>query len=227
MEDPLLPEEKEALWKQFLAGNAMTAEQLCRQYMKPLALYCLKFVKDADTASDIATDALLKIRSYAKDKKIEQPERLLYTIAKNKCLTIYRNESNRRNILATLLPFFSFTQKPEVESDIAQEDIDTFLQQVWDTNDSLTAMDAHIWELHQEGYKNQEIAEILDLDIALVGRRKHYIRKVLKEAIEKKRKNKGPFLPVWLFFAGLWEVIYFGLNNIRIHVYTPTATQAA
>jgi hypothetical protein len=108
---------------------------------------------------------------------------------------------------------------------MAQEDIDKFLQDVWDTNENLTVTDFRIWKLHQEGYRNPEIAETLGLDIALVERRKHYVRNILKEAINKKRKNKGSSSHLWLILAGFWKVIYFGINGLRNYVYSSTTTK--
>ncbi|HKK77654.1 MAG TPA: RNA polymerase sigma factor [Saprospiraceae bacterium] len=142
---------------------------------KKLTMYCLAFLKDIELAENAATDTLLKLFEQEKET-IEKPERWLFTVAKNRCLSLLSQKKRRREIIDQLKPNLETTAPAKGDQQLAAADIKAKIQSV------LNGKEWQIWQLHQEGYNNQEIAARLKITEKTAANTKSIARNKLRQA---------------------------------------------
>lgn len=145
---------------------------------KKLTMYCLAILKDLELAENAATDALLKLFEH-NDKEIEQPERWLFTVAKNSCLSLLSQKKRRREIVDQLKPTMETTTISGGANQLAEEDLRTRIKTI------LNEKEWQIWDLHQQGFDNKEIARQLKMTEKTAANLKSMARNKLRQAFKK------------------------------------------
>jgi len=171
----------EALWKQFVAGNKQAFGQLYEAYHRRLLLYCLGFLKDLALAEDAASETLQKLYEYPEVQGLQNFEGWLYTVARNSCLSKLEKEGRRANLRQAYFgsDATAGTVAPEAYQQSQHNDIAQLLKQV------LAPQEQQIWQWHQEGYDNAEIAQKMDMNPKTVANTKSLIRQKLRKALGK------------------------------------------
>lgn len=145
---------------------------------KKLTMYCLAILKDLELAENAATDTLLKLFEQ-KDKTIEQPERWLFTVAKNSCLSLLSQKKRRREIVDQLKPTMVTTTTSAGANHLAEEDLNRKIREL------LSEKEWQIWSLHQQGFNNQEIAGQLQMTEKTAANVKSMARNKLRNAFTR------------------------------------------
>ena len=147
-------------------------------------MYCLGMLKDIELAENAATDALLKLLQSGKGKnEIENPERWLFTVAKNSCLSLLSQKKRRREILDDLKPTFENTAPAKGDQQLQKEDLEKRIKNI------LNDKEWQIWQLHQQGYDNREIASTLKLTEKTAANLKSIARNKLRKAFRPKKER--------------------------------------
>ncbi|MEQ9009186.1 MAG: sigma-70 family RNA polymerase sigma factor, partial [Ekhidna sp.] len=152
--------------------------ELYAHYHKSLIAFCLGKVGSLPQAENVASDTLIKLLQHEKPEEIENFESWLFSVAKNECLT-YLSKTNRRKKLLDANYQVINNHLPEVEILFSMENMDQIIRS------TLVEKDYQIWQLHQQGYDNQEIAEIVGATEKTVANRKSAARAKLKEVFKK------------------------------------------
>jgi RNA polymerase sigma factor (sigma-70 family) len=146
---------------------------------KKLTMYCLALLKDIELAENAATDTLLKLFEQ-EETQIDKPERWLFTVAKNRCLSLLSQKKRRREIIDQLKPTFEKTAAPKGDQRLAAEDLKKSIRSI------LNEKEWEIWQLHQDGFDNKEIAAQLKLTEKTAANVKSIARNKLRQALARR-----------------------------------------
>lgn len=166
-------------WKQFLRGDDTAFGKLYRPFHQKLMLYCYRFLRDEAAAEDAASETLHKLYEYPKLDSVRDFERWLFTCARNLCLDNLAKNKRRYEIREEIGASTSSYYPPQAEQRLAQEEHLRLLTSV------LTENELRVWQLHQEGYDNVDIAKQADLQPKTVANLKSMARQKLREALTK------------------------------------------
>lgn len=167
---------QKSLWEQYVAGNKSVFGELYTYYHKSLTAYCIGKVGSIESAENVASDTLMKLLQHQSPGEIENFENWLFGVAKNECLTFLSKTERRRKLLDDNYKMAKESQ-PEVEVRFSFENLDQVIRE------TLDAKDYQIWQLHQQGYDNHEIAEIIGSTEKTVANRKSAARIKLKSVL--------------------------------------------
>jgi RNA polymerase sigma-70 factor, ECF subfamily len=162
------------------AGDVDAFAYILSFYEKPIYNYCLRIVKNSDTAKDITQETFIKIYTH---RTFIDPEKniktWIFTIATNTTYDFLRGKKRKNEIPLdanneTILSFQAYYPAEGLISDVerALEQIDTEYKKV-------------LLLFYQQGFRYQEIAEILDMPINTV--KTHISRG--KDQLKSKLKN--------------------------------------
>ena len=160
-------------WKSFVSGNKSAFGEVYQILHPRLTLFCLGLIKELEEAENIASDSLLKLYENDDAASIRNAQSWVYTVARNSCNTRYTQESRRAEILESIHGYFRRTERNQGEVKLEREALREALKSVLSTED-LT-----IWDLHQAGYGNEEIAGKTGMNAKTVANRKSIARKKL------------------------------------------------
>lgn len=175
-------EKNQSLWKRFVAGEKSAFGAIYTYYHKSLTAFCVGRIGNIEMAENAASETLIKLLEYPNPEKIENFENWIFTVAKNVCSTHLSTSARRKKLLNENYNF-EINQMPEIEAQISLDNIDLVIKS------NLDDKDYKIWQLHQQGYDNQEIAEILDSTIKTVANRKSAARQKLKSIFKEINKE--------------------------------------
>ena len=165
--------DKSSLWEKYVNGDKTAFGPLYTYYHKSLVGYCVGRLKTTELAENAASETLIKLLQHPRPGEIENFENWLFTVAKNECNTYWSTANRRKKLLEDNYEIIN-NQNPEVEEKFSAENIDQLIRQ------NLDDTDYQIWQLHQQGYDNNEIAEIMGLQEKTVANRKSVSRNKLK-----------------------------------------------
>ena len=171
--------KNELLWKQYLEGDREAFGKLYMIYHNDLMAYCLGRLKDFQLAENAASETLIKLMDYKRPHEIDNFEKWLFVVARNSCNTLWSTQTRHKAILKENPELFKKRQEPEVELKISLENLKAVMKE------SLNETEFNIWQLHYEGYYNEEIAEKLKMNPKSVANQKSEVRKKLRIAIKK------------------------------------------
>ncbi|SNT31746.1 RNA polymerase sigma factor, sigma-70 family [Ekhidna lutea] len=171
-------EDRESLWRRFASGDKSVFGRLYTHYHRSLTAYCIGRIGNIEHAENVASEVLIKLLQYEKANEIENFEGWLFQVAKNECITFITKTARRKKLLnSNYKP--ELNRLPDVEIRFSMENIDHLIRT------SLDEKDYKIWQLHQQGYDNREIAEIIDSSEKTVANRKSAARNKLKSVFKK------------------------------------------
>ncbi len=174
--------DSKSLWQRYVGGDKSVFGELYTHYHKSLTAYCIGKVGTIEQAENVASDTLIKLLQYPNPSEIESFEGWLFGVAKNECLTFLSKSERRRKLLHDNYKI-ERAQKPEAETAFSIESMDQLIQATLDDKEY------RIWQLHQQGYDNLEIAEMINSSEKTIANRKSAAKAKLKSAF-KELNNK-------------------------------------
>lgn len=165
--------DQNTLWERYVQGDRSAFGELYSFYHKSLTAYCMGRLKTIELAENAASETLIKLLQYPRPSEIDNFENWLFTVAKNECNTVWATAERRRKLIEANYEVVN-DQLPEVEGKFSVENIDELIRQ------NLDQTDYKIWQLHQQGYDNDEISEITGINEKTVANRKSMVRSKLK-----------------------------------------------
>ena len=174
--------DKKTLWERYVLGDKLAFGELYTYYHKSLTAFCVGRLKSIELAENAASETLIKLLQHSRPMEIENFESWLFTVAKNECHTIWSTTERRRKLMEANYEMPN-NHLPEVDEKFSAENIDDLIR------NNLDETDYKIWQLHQQGYDNNEISEMININEKTVANRKSSARNklklVLKEALRK------------------------------------------
>lgn len=149
--------------------------------LKPAAF---KFTRDNEAAKDLVQDTLVKaLRNRDKFKPGTNLKGWIYTIMRNTFITKYHRDSKRKTLIDTTDNLHYINSSNLVvenagASQLVIEEIETAVASLKDTY-------RIPFEMHFDGYKYYEIADILEIPIGTVKNHIHVARKDLKRKLAR------------------------------------------
>lgn len=171
----------QVLWTARKADKVKVFNRYYLPCHRKLTIYCLGMLKDIELAENAATDTLLALfDSLKKETEIQNPERWLFTVAKNRCLSLLSQQKRRREIIDDIKPSFQTQTFAKGEHQLEAADLKAKIRSL------LNEKEAKVWELHQQGYDNREIAKNLDLTEKTAANLKSITRNKLRKGLSGK-----------------------------------------
>ncbi len=149
-------------------------------YYKTICLFVQKYISDSDYAEDIAQDVFITI--WEKKLQFENLNALrsyLYRTARNKAINVLEHENVKKG--------YQSNAQTEYETDdffnqnFVQQETQRLLLKMLD---SLSPRAREILYLQLEGFKNQEIADQLNISVYTVKNHKAVAYRFLKEKLK-------------------------------------------
>ena len=168
----------QTLWEKYIQGDRDAFGVLYSKYHRSLTAYCIGRLKDKALAENAASDTLMKLLHHPNPESIDNFESWLFTVAKNECNSHWSAQQRRSELLKE--NYVAQTEhRPEVEDHLSSENVDELIRS------SLDETDYRIWKLSHEGYDNEEVASILNMNEKTVANRKSAARMKLKSVLRK------------------------------------------
>ena len=167
--------------------NTMNFEDLFRYNYRPLCMYALHYLGDADQAEDVVQESYTALwEKLQEGAHVLNRKSYLYMMVRNRCLDLLRKKGIPTE---SLKPYDTYGI---IDDDQAQERSQTEAR-LWTAIDSLPEKCREVFILSKrDGLKYEEIAEELGLSVNTVRNQISKALKVLKEGIQK----------VYMFFFG-------------------------
>lgn len=168
-------------------NNTIDIDDTFRQYYRPLCLYALHYLNDAESAEDVVQDCFAELWERMNEgRRVHSPKAYLYTMARNRCMDILKKD----NVIdAHITP----TDLADTISDEECEERSFIEARLWTAIDALPDRCRETLLLcKRDGLKYEEAAERLGISVNTV---KNQVSKALKALKEGGRK-------VYAFFFG-------------------------
>ena len=160
------------LWKAHLKGDEKATSDLYGPLFKLMVLSALRIVRDTETARDHAAEVWLKLISMDDPSEVKDVRSWCAVTIRNRCFTQIKLETRRAEILKE--------EKERWNRHNAHADEPLHFKELKEAvSNSLNALEEQIWDLHQAGFDNQEIASKLKMTPKTVANRKSMIRQKL------------------------------------------------
>jgi RNA polymerase sigma factor (sigma-70 family) len=173
--------EEHLLAKNYKEGDNESLGILYKYYYATLIMVAYKYTNDSEKSKDIIASVFEKLLLLKLDKRSEitlNQEKgiypLLYTIVKNKCLDDLKSTRIQTEIKKQIGNIFNLHSANIAYNRFEQDAIVTLLN-------NLPKRENEILELHLKGYKNEEIANNLNLSY-------NTVRNTLHSAKQRVRK---------------------------------------
>jgi RNA polymerase sigma-70 factor (ECF subfamily) len=160
-------------FNEILLGNA--------DFLKPFAI---NLTRDTEAANDLYQETLYKaLSNQEKYNAGTNIKAWLFTIMRNIFINDYRRKAKQKTIFDStpndyLINLKQISVSNAAESDMRVKEIKKAIQQ-------LPEIFKTPFLLYFDGYKYQEIAEVLDEPLGTIKSRIHFARKLLKEQINR------------------------------------------
>ena len=147
-----------------------------------LLYYALSLTSDQEKAQDLLQETFLKALTY-RDKFTQNTnfKAWIYTIMKNTFINDYRRRSKRQTLFSEDVHEFVINSRP---ADLSPDQEFGF-REITSIVNNLQPEFRVPFQMHNNGYKYQEIAEELGLHLGTVKSRIHFSRKKLMEKIDR------------------------------------------
>ncbi len=175
------------LIRELRKGNEQAFEQLFRIYHQPLYGFLMQFAGSQSDVEDILQEVFIRIWERRGDLNENLSfSGLMFTIGRNLCLNMLRNERCRRHIRDYLKSVIDHSLD-DVEQIIYFNELDQMVHQVLD---QLPDRQKQIYKLNRvEGLSRKEIAEELQISLATVDMHMSRALGVLRRHLYKVRDS--------------------------------------
>lgn len=168
----------DALWKKYVQGDRDAFGELYSRFHKSLTAYCFGRLKEKELAENAASDTLMKLLHHGDPASIDNFESWLFTVARNECNSYWSQLERRKELLKENYEV-EVDHRPEVDDNFSSENIDELIRS------NLDETDFRIWQLYHQGYDNEEVAGMMNLNEKTVANRKSAARMKLKSVLRK------------------------------------------
>ena len=149
--------------------------------LKPVAM---NLTRDADDAKDLVQETLLKaLLNKDKFKAGTNLKAWLYTIMRNIFINDYRRKAKQHTILDNSINDFLLNSNQLSIANTAETNLK--MKEIQQAVHSLPDIFRNPFMLYFEGYKYNEIADLLKEPLGTIKSRIHFARKLLKEQITR------------------------------------------
>lgn len=166
-------------WQQFINGSKEAFVVLYKTYHSYLTIYCLKMTKSIASAEDIASETLVKLFEHPHPEEINNISRWLFTVAKNSCINSHLLNKRRQTILSLSTIDIASDSMAHAPDYLQAEIIEKIMEE------NLTASEKLIWQMHIEGFSNEQIGKALQIPFKTVANKKSNIRNLLRKKLSK------------------------------------------
>lgn len=156
-------------------------DEIFKLYYRPLCMYILHYVKNVDTAEDIAQDCFTTFweKIIEENRDIENVKAYLYAIAKNKSINYLREQPY---LISLSVP----DNLEETLTDDEAEECSCIEARMWTAIDALPERCREVFLLHKrDGMKYKDIAERFHISVNTVD---NHISKALRLVREGVRR---------------------------------------
>ncbi|MCW3807135.1 RNA polymerase sigma-70 factor [Plebeiibacterium marinum] len=173
--------EEEHIFLQKLGKKDKAAyNQLYFQYYRILVLYSMKYVNDQGVAEDIVQDLFISLWEQDLDfNNIHAFTTYLYNSTRNKSLNYLKHINVKEKYVTSVKAESDSTFNLDEELDEHE-----IYRQIYAVIETLPDRCKQVLELHLQGKKNAEIAELLELSVETVKTQKKRAVKKLKNKID-------------------------------------------
>ncbi len=164
-------------------GDKQALNELYEQYSKRLYGFAIGYLKLQEDSQDVVQEVFIRLWSSREELKDNTtPDALLFTIAKNLIISIFRKKTSEKQYLEQLRHFVvknnSDTEK-QVDYTILNERVQALIR-------SLPEQRQRVYLLSKEkGYSNKSIAEELNISVKTVEDHITKARKFLKDHLKE------------------------------------------
>ncbi len=150
-------------------------------FLKPFAI---NLTRDSEAANDLFQETLYKaLANHEKYNAGTNIKAWLFTIMRNIFINDYRRKAKQKTIFDnTPNDYLLNYQQPAINNDAES---DMRLKEITKAVDDLPEIFKVPFKLYFEGYKYNEIAEVLAEPLGTIKSRIHFARKLLKEQINR------------------------------------------
>jgi len=151
------------------------------EFLKPFAI---NLTRDNEAANDLFQETLYK--ALANQEKYHSGTNIkawLYTIMRNIFINNYRRKAKQKTIFDSTPNEFLINQKQAIVSNAAESNIR--IKEIQQAILNLPEIFKTPFLLYFEGYKYNEIADVLHEPLGTIKSRIHFARKLLKEQISR------------------------------------------
>jgi RNA polymerase sigma-70 factor (ECF subfamily) len=152
-----------SLWELYAAGNNNALATLYTWHQKHLLLIAYKYLRCETNAEDIVADLFEKLLAMNTAERktitavlIHNPLAYLTVAIKNKSIDYLKIKHNRENIIINIRYWFTSKEKNTAYQQFTHDALELMLTR-------LEPREREIMQLHLAGYRNEEIANKLNL----------------------------------------------------------------
>lgn len=150
-------------------------------FLKPFAI---NLTRDTEEANDLFQETLYKaLANYEKYNVGTNIKAWLFTIMRNIFINNYRRKAKQKTIFDSTPNDFLINQKQATISNAAESNIR--MKEIQEAIHQLPAIFKTPFLLYFDGYKYNEIADVLHEPLGTIKSRIHFARKLLKEQISR------------------------------------------
>ena len=183
-------------------GDVRLYESLFREYYRPLVVYAMKYVKDADVAKEIVQEFFVRLFEKRNSLVIDTSlKSYFYRSVFNSCINYISHMEMRsrhiRNMAVLSENEFSDNQVAVIE----------LQNRIVDSIEKMPDQCRRIFKMNRfEGLRNEQIAVALGIS-------KRTVETQISKALKILRKKLADYFPLWLLIIGSVQRI-IGLYNI-------------
>ena len=172
----LMPKREEQFLQRINAKQPEAFRELFSEFYNSLVLFAIGFVEQQDVAEDIVQETFITVWENKKTFNSYQGlKAYLYELVQNKCT----NYLKHRQVEDKYASYVKTTgEEAEGDYSLMQEEI---YRELYMAVRELPEKCQRVFELHLEGKKNDEIAEILGISVLTVKSHKQNAIHILKE----------------------------------------------
>lgn len=175
-------------------------EHFYAAYYKQCLLFAKSYVHDDWVAEDISSGALIKLWEMSREKTVDNPKVILFTILKNKALDYLKHQNIKESVLSSLsdigqreLEIRISTLEASNPEKVFDEDIQHIIRQSFN---KLTKQTREIFKMSRiENLSRKEISDKIGISVKGVD---YHISKVLK-LLKYELRNYFPII-LFMFF---------------------------
>jgi RNA polymerase sigma-70 factor (ECF subfamily) len=150
-------------------------------FLKPFAI---NLTRDSEAANDLYQETLYKaLANHEKYNAGTNIKAWLFTIMRNIFINDYRRKAKQRTIFDNSSNDFLLDSKQATVSNTAESEIR--MKEIYAAIHILPDIFKTPFQLYFDGYKYQEIADIMGEPLGTVKSRIHFARKLLKERLSR------------------------------------------
>lgn len=175
-------------------GDHTSYETLVRRYQDDALRLAYYYLHNWEDAKDISQDAFIKVLVKADQFNPEQPFKpWFFRILINHCIN-FRNRKRKVKFLSIFQPTGEQSNGSLLDQVAGEEDGGEEYQTrqlVWSALSKLSSSHRDVLVLHEmQGFKENEISEILNCSVGTVKSRLHYSKKKMRKILSEELRQK-------------------------------------